>query len=163
MTRDVPILLFTLLLGVLLCISVGHPHLLSSDGNKFLEGFMDTDILSTLGFITAVGNAATLTIHIQLLNLEDSTDVRFSKTRSSLKKSAISLVYVFSIVFIALVIKPFLPHIETVDSLVNSVGIVCMFVSLSVLRDITLCVFKIPTTKDINQIADANRRSLKAD
>jgi uncharacterized membrane protein len=149
-------------MGMLLCISVFHPNLLSSDGNKFLGGFMDTDILSTLGFITAVGNASTLTIHIQLNNLEDSTNVQFSKTRSSLKKSAISLVYAFSVVFIALVVRPFLPHFATVDSLVNSVGIVCVFVSLSVLRDITLCVFKIPTTKDINKIADANRRSLKA-
>ncbi|MEI6799059.1 MAG: hypothetical protein WCO04_07575, partial [Pseudomonadota bacterium] len=71
-------------------------------------------------------------------------------------------VYAFSVVFIALVFRPFLPDLATVDSLVNSVGIVCVFFSLSVLRDITLCVFKIPTTKEINKIADANRRSIKA-
>lgn len=161
MGRDLPWLLFLLLCGVLSIFSFLHPSALSDVGNPFLKDFMDNDILSTLGFITAVGNASTLSIHLHLNHLEDKTLANFPRVRRSLRKSAVSLVYVFVIVFMCLVLKPLLPAGESYQATVNSVGIAGMYFSLSVLRDITVTVFKIPTEKAIAKIAAVNQDASK--
>lgn len=156
--KAAPWVLLLALLAVLLGVSVHHSHFLSDSGNPFLKDFMDNDILSVLGFITAVGNAATLSIFLHLNHLEDETLAKFTRTRSSLRKSAVSLVYIFLIAFIALVIKPLLGNGEVSSAIINGVGIVCIFFSLSVLRDLTLTVFGIPTKKRIAEIKAENEK-----
>lgn len=152
-----PWLLLLALCAALLAISFTHPQHLSDDGNDFLSGFLDNDILSVLGFITAVGNAATLSIFLHLNNLEDRTDAKFVRTKNSLRLSAITLVYVFLIAFFAAILKPAIVTTSTGEAIFNSIGIVCVYVSLSVLRDLTLTVFNIPTVKKIEEIKKSNQ------
>lgn len=135
-----------------------NPTYLSDQGNPFLREFMDNDILSVLGFLTAVGNAATLGIFLHLNKLEDETNFKAKRTKISLKKSAVSLVYSFLIVFVVLVAKNWLPSKELYSALANSVGVAMVFFSLSVLRDLTLTVFGIPTKKIVESYEKKNRQ-----
>lgn len=157
MGKSAPWVLLLAISALLLAVSIHYSHYLSDEGNPFLKDFMDNDILSVLGFITAVGNAATLSIFLHLNRLEDETPVKFSRTRSSLKKSAVSLVYIFMIAFLALITKPLLGSAEVSSAIMNSIGIICIIFSLSVLRDLTLTVFGIPTKKRIAEIEAENK------
>lgn len=157
MSKNAPWIIFALLLVVLLLVSALKPSLLSDSGNSFLKDFLDNDILSVLGFITAVGNASILSIFLHLNKLEDETEAKFIRSRRSLKKSAVSLIVVFLIVFFVLIAKPMLGRGETLAACLNSIGILCVFFSLSVLRDVTLTVFSIPTARRIAEVAAKNR------
>lgn len=156
MGRDTPLVCLIILTSILFTTSYFSPNYLSDAGNSFLEDFLDNDILSILGFITALGNASTLSILMHLNHLEDETNVKFARTRISLRRSAISLIYFFLIVFVALMLKPLSPPEPQFSAFFNSIGIICVFASLSVLRDLALTVFGIPTKK---MIAEINRRN----
>lgn len=163
MSKNAPWLVFATILVALLTVSALAPELLSDSGNSFLKDFLDNDILSVLGFITAVGNASVLSIFLHLNRLEDETEAKFKRTRSSLKKSSVSLIVVFLITFIVLILKPILGASQVVSACMNSIGILCVFFSLSVLRDLTLTVFAIPTARKIAEIAAKNKANNGSD
>lgn len=162
MGKDAPIVIFIAVLAVLFSVSIFNPQALSDLGNAFLKDFMDNDILSVLGFITAVGNASTLSILLHLNHLEDETSAKFIRTKKSLRSSAVSLVFIFIVIFVTLIVKPLLPALEIYQAFSNSIGIIGMYFSLSVLRDITITVFKIPTKKEILRIAEENSKVLSS-
>lgn len=153
--------LFLALCSFLAAVSFTNPEHLSDDGNSFLRDFLDNDLLSVLGFITAVGNASVLSIFLHLNHLEDEASFKTTRTRESLRKSAVSLVYVFLFSFVVVVLKPRLSHTEELNALFNSLGIVAVYFCLSVLRDLTLVVFAIPTKKKIAEMQERNRRAAK--
>lgn len=156
--KGAPWVLYLAVCGVLLVVSLQHPEYLSDSGNPFLKGYLDNDILSVLGFVTAVGNAASLSIFLHLNKLEDETTAKFLRTRKSLRLSAVSLVVIFLIAFLALVLKSMIPSSPTSEALINSVGIACTLFSLSVLKDLTLTVFAIPTKKRIGEMHQKNSK-----
>lgn len=143
---------------LLMAISVHHSHLLSDEGNPFLRDFLDNDILSILGFMTAVGSAASMTILIKLNDLEDDTEARFMRVKKSLKASSVSLIFVFLVCFVALIFKPIVAKDQVGQALFNSVGIGCVFFCFSVLRDLTLTVFGTPTKRMISEQVIKNRK-----
>lgn len=159
MGRDAPIILFIFLCSLLATFILLRPEYLSDDGNKFLRDFLDNDILSVLGFITAVGNAATLSIFLHLNSLEDEVKFKANRSKKSLKKSAISLVYAFLIAFFAVTIKHPISNSPHWTAFINSIGVACVFFSLSVLRDLTLFVFGIPTKTKILEIQKKNQEN----
>jgi hypothetical protein len=155
--REVKWVLLLAVCSLLLSVSIKYPHFLSDTGNEFLRDFVGVNLLSVLGFITAVGNAATLSIFLHLNQLDDNADFAAKRTKRSLKLSAVSLVYVFSIAFVAVVLKGIFGSDERAEALFNSVGIVAVFFSLSVLRDLTLTVFAIPTVREVKKWQEQNR------
>lgn len=157
MSKSAPWIFFATLLSVLLFLCALKPSLLSDTGNAFLKDFLDNDILSVLGFITAVGNASVLSIFLHLNMLEDKTEAKFVRARRSLKKSAVSLIVVFLVAFFVLIVKPMLTSEDVITAIANSIGILCVFFSLSILRDLTLTVFSIPTARKIAEVAAKNR------
>lgn len=150
--KGAPWVLLLSLFCVLAGLSWHKPYFISDQGNKFLADFLDNDLLAVLGFITAVGNAATLNIFLHLNKLEDESDFKPRRVRGSLKNSATSLVYVFLVAFVVVSVKPILPSDQRWEAFANTVGICCVFFSLSVLRDLTITVFHIPTKKRILEI-----------
>ena len=148
---------YLLFCSVLIAISARYPSLLSDKGNEFLKDFLDFQILSVLGVLTAVGNAASLTIFLRLREIEDNSPARFNRASKSLKKSALSLLAVFLVAFGAVVIKPLLPEVERYQALINSVGIACVVFALSVIKDLTMTVFAIPNRERIMEIYESNK------
>lgn len=119
---------------------------------------MDNDILSILGLVTALGNASILSIFLHLNYLKDEAEFEGRRVRSGLQISGLSLVTVFIIAFVILILKPIVPRLDFLSALMNSIGILCVVFSLSVLRDILLTVVKIPSKTDIRKAQEANRK-----
>lgn len=158
--KDWPPVVFFLLSACLFSASFFYPKFLSDDGNSFLKDFLDNDILSVLGFITALANASVLSIFLHLNYLDDEVNFKGTRVRNGLKLSAVSLIVVFLIAFVVVIIKPMFAGLEVLNAILNSIGILCVFFSLSVLRDIMLTVVKIPTKKKIKAAQEENRNRL---
>lgn len=143
------------LLTVLLTISFSAPYLLD-DRNKFLEGFVNHELLGTLGFIVAVTLASAASVHFELNRIEDATGKPFLRTRRSLRRSAYSLIVLFSVAGLVVVIKPLVPEVPHNLAVANSFAIVIIYFNLSVLFDLTRTVFKIPSIEAIKRMDREN-------
>lgn len=151
MAKARPWMMLIGLLVVLLWISVATPHLLN-DSNSFLSGFVNHELLGTLGFIVAVTLASAASVHFELNKLEDATGKPFSRTRKSLKKSAYSLVVLFALAGFIVIVKPLLPDPSHSQAVANSFAIAIIYFNLSVLYDLTSTVFKIPSVSAIKKM-----------
>jgi hypothetical protein len=160
MFRDWPPIAFCFLAATLLTVSALSPSYLSDGGNRFLRDFLDNDILSVLGFVTALANASILSIFLHLNYLDDEADFSGTNVRRGLKASAVSLIVLFLLTFAVLVMKPIVPSWPQLSAALNSIGILCVVFSLSVLRDITITVTKIPTKKTILNTQKKNKEAI---
>ncbi|WP_152998859.1 hypothetical protein [Sphingopyxis sp. H115] len=136
---------------VLLTISFVEPHLLN-DRNKFLANFVNHELLGTLGFIVAVTLASAASVHFELNKIEDQTGKPFLRTRSSLKRSAYSLIVLFGAAGVIVIVKPLLPSPDYNRAVANSLAIGIIFFNLSVLLDLTRTVFRIPSAENIKRM-----------
>ena len=159
MFRDLVQILFCLLFAVLMTASLFFPQFLSDQGNQFLQEFMDIDILAVLGFITALSNASILSIFLHLNYLDDEVMFSGKRVRGSLKLSAVSQSYGLLLSWVGVIIKPIIPQEVHLIAVLNSIGILCVVFSLSVLRDISLTVAKIPTKRKIRELQKKNAMS----
>lgn len=162
MFKGIVPLLFCGLFAVLVTTSYFAPNYLSDSGNSFLRDFMDVDVLSVLGFVTALSNASILSIFLHLNYLDDEVEFTGTRVRRSLRHSAVSLVAVFLLSFVIVVVKPILPQHENLSALMNTFGILCVVFSLSVLRDISITVARIPSKRAIRKIQEENRANQQA-
>ena len=149
MSKAQPWFLLLAFFSFLIAVSFRCPVYLSDEGNAFLRDFLDNDILSVLGFITAVGVAAILSIVLHLNELEDATGFSAKRTRRSLELSAVSFIFCFALAFVSVVLKPVFGIGQTPSALFNSFSIVLVLVSASILLDLTRTVFAIPTRRKI--------------
>lgn len=155
MGKALPWMILTGVLTVLLSISFSAPHLLD-DRNKFLADFVNQELLGTLGFIVAVTLASAASVHFELNRLEDETGKPFLRTRSSLRRSAYSLIALFASAGMVVLIKPLVPNVPYNIAVANSLAIAIVFFNLSVLLDLTRTVFKIPSISEIKRMDAAN-------
>ncbi len=138
--------------SILLSVSLQRPELLD-DNNLFLKGFVNHELLGTLGFIVAVTLASASNLHIELNKLQDEVGKPFSRARNSLKKSVYTLLLLFGAAVVLVVIKPMLPtngYGESV-ALLHSGAIVILFFNLSVLYQLTKAVFAIPPVSSLKK------------
>lgn len=150
MAKILPWILLSVLLAALTMISFFQPHLLN-DNNKSLASFINHDLLSVLGFVIAVTLASATSVHFELNRLEVSSGKTFDRTRSSLKRSAYSLIFLFGFATVIVVFKPLLPERPFYGAMANSLAIGVIFFNLSVMLDLTRTVFKIPAVRPIVQ------------
>lgn len=155
MSKIIPLILLIALATVLSTISFTEPQLLD-DRNDFLKSFVNHELLATLGFIMAVTLASAASLHLELNKIEDQTTKKFVRTRKSIRRSGYSLLVVFAIAGILVIVKPLLPSPEYNAAMANSIAILLLFFNLSVLYDLTMTVFKIPSIKAINEMDDNN-------
>lgn len=155
-----PPIVFCGLAACLFTCSFYAPQFLSDTGNEFLKDFLDNDILSVLGFITALANASVLNIFLHLNYLKDEAQFTGRHIRRGLKLSAVSLIVVFLFAFLIVIAKPIVPAWEILNAILNSVGILCVFFSLSVLREIMITVVSIPSKSDIKKAQEENRKRM---
>jgi hypothetical protein len=114
-----------------------------SDENYFLRDFLDNDLLSVLGFVTAVTLASAANIHLQLNALEMQRGVHFSSTKNGLRKSALTLILAFFFSLVVVVLKPIFHSNEWAQISFNIAALTMVLVCLEVLWDITCTTFKI--------------------
>lgn len=147
------------LVGILLgLISLDHPNLLN-DNNGFLESFVNHELLATLGFIVAVTLASAASLHLELNRLEDETGVAFSRTRSSIRKCAYSLLALLVGAVVLVVTKPILWGGYYESAFANSAAILIIVFNLFVLYALTRTVFAIPTVAKIKEARSEQSQS----
>lgn len=134
---------------ILLCLSAAllatwFDSSIFSDENFFLKDFLDNDLLSVLGFVTAVTLASAANIHLQLNALEVQRGCHFTATKGGLRKSALTLILAFFVSLVIVVLKPVFQCHLWVQIFSNIAALTMIVVCLEVLWDITNTTFKIP-------------------
>lgn len=157
MFRDWVQVSFCLLAALLITLSFLGPNYISDSGNSFLKDFLDNDILSVLGFITALANASILSIYLHLNYLDDEANFKGTRVRRGLRISGLSLIFVFLFAFLVVLVKPIVPASDQLNAFLNSLGILCVVFALSVLRDILITVAKIPSKRAVLKAQEDNR------
>jgi len=150
-----PWTILTILATVLLSISFAQPWMLN-DNNGFLRGFVNQELLATLGFILAVTLASSASLHLELNKLQDDTGLPFTRTRTAVRRSAYSLLVLFAGAVVLVIAKPLLPAKPPSAALANSAALLIIYFNLMVLYDLTRTVFAIPTAKSIKAKLDDN-------
>lgn len=142
------------ILTVLLTISASAPYLLSDEGNKFLAGFVNQELLSLLGVIVTITLASAGNLHLELNKMQDRTKLPFTRTRKAVKLSAYSLIAILAAAGALVVVKPMLGPDMRATAACNAVAIVLIVFSLFVLIDMTRTIFAIPATSTLPKADD---------
>jgi uncharacterized membrane protein YidH (DUF202 family) len=144
------------LLTVLLVVSACEPHVLSDNGNTFLKGFVNQELLALLGVIVAITLTTTGNLHFELNKLQDRTGAPFTKTRQSVRWSAYSLILLFVAGAALVIVKPLLGAGETTTAVCNSIAIVIIVFDAFVLTDLTITTFKLPAPSTLPEKPNDN-------
>jgi magnesium-transporting ATPase (P-type) len=125
------------LAGVLVVISVTAPEIMSE--NKFLEGFINQEILSIMAVIMTISIATIATIHIWFNELEAKHETRvFGGARREINQSAFYFVFLFVAQLVCLIVRSL--HIfadnETAISLFNGASLLLLLLSVITLLDV---------------------------
>ena len=149
MPKPARLFLLFIIIGIGVGLNVHFPGIFSDKKNTFLRDFLDVDLLAVLGFVASVSIASASSIMIHLNQLSDVTEVEFVRTRRSLRNSALTMVIAFVIALGVVVGKPVLPQNSVYTTSANFLALLTLLVSTSVLWDLTMTVFKIPSARKI--------------
>lgn len=141
-------------LAVLLSVSACSPYLLSDQGNAFLKGFVNQELLSLLGVIVTITLASAGNLHLELNKLQDRSKLPFSRTRTAIRRSAYSLILIFASAGVLVVVKPLVGYDMRATAACNSVAIVLVLFSLFVLTDLTRTTLAIPAASTLPEAND---------
>jgi hypothetical protein len=101
-----------------------------------------------LGFMVTITLGSVANIHLQLNSLEDVLDRSFDRT--ALRRSSLSMIWLFVVAFIIVLTKPIVPQDPVwIVSLFNSLAILIFYFNVMVLFDVTKAAFKIPSVKTL--------------
>jgi len=137
------------LLTVLLTVSACAPYRLSDEGNAFLAGFVNQELLSLLGVIVTITLASAGNLHLELNKLQDRTAKPFERTRRAIKLSTYSLILIFALAGALVVVKPMFADDVHATAACNSIAIVLVVFSLFVMADLTRTVLAIPASSTL--------------
>lgn len=141
-------------LTVLLTVSACAPYLLSDDGNAFLKGFVNQELLSLLGVVVTITLASAGNLHLELNKLQDMTGKPFARTRQAVRLSAYSLIVIFVLACVLVVVKPTLGTDMRATATCNSIAIVLIVFSIFVLTDLTRTILAIPAVSTLPKVDD---------
>ncbi len=136
-------------LTVLLSSSACAPYFLSDDGNEFLRGFVNQELLSLLGVIVTITLASAANLHLELNKLQDLTGKEFLRTRKAIKRSSYSLIAIFATAGLLVILKPTFGSEMHATAACNSIAIVLVLFSLLVLVDLTRTILSIPASCEV--------------
>lgn len=103
-----------------------------------------------MGIIVSITLASTANIHFELNKIEAGRNI-FPKTRTNLKKSAISLLLALIFCIGVSLLKGSAGFADTGQAIVNSLILLTLLFSLFVLWDIANLVFKIRGTSKVQK------------
>lgn len=140
-------MLFQLLLiaiaTVLVVTSICIPSVLSDGGNVFLRGFVNQELLATLGVIVTITLASAGAIHIELGKLSRERSINLDREKQAVRFSAYLLLAQFLTALALVVLKPVLAASERQTAFANSIGLFIILWAVAVLYDLTRAAFSI--------------------
>lgn len=124
-------------------LSIFSPCTLS-DSNKFLNSFVNHELLSFLGVMVTITLGSAANLHFELNQLEERYKKRvFASTRKEVKQAALSMIFMLVFAILLVVIKPLLNYGDTVVSVLNGTALLIIFANVLTLTDITMAAFKL--------------------
>jgi hypothetical protein len=146
MNKTVARCIFICAVSVWIMLSLAAPWVMS-DGNVFLKGFVNHELLAFLGVVVTITLASATNLHLELNKLEEQEQrLGFTGTRAAIKRSAISLVTMLMIAIVLTVAKPLVvlpdPHQQQIgQSLFNGAALLIVLFNVLVLIDLTQAAF----------------------
>lgn len=128
---------------ILTAVSLYHPSALSDSGNEFLKGFINQELLATLGFVASLSIAAAGTIHIELGKLAARLNADLDRQKWAVRASAYLLLWQFLAALVLVIVKPILPASEMVSAFANAIGVMILVWAVAVLYDLVRAAFMI--------------------
>lgn len=143
MTRSIAICSLIAALAVVLVCANYNPSFLS-DKNRFMQHFVNHELLAILGIIMTITLASAAQLHLEFNKFEEKAKRRFlTKTRQGVVHGAFSLIFAFLIAVVIVVLKPLLPHSEGAEALANGLALILLLFNVLVLLDLTQLAFAI--------------------
>lgn len=144
MSKEIPRILLILIFCLLMTGCIFFQWWISR--NSFLDTFLNGSYLSVMGTIVSITVASCSNIYLRLGQLEAAGRGPFPGTKKALRKSAFSLVFIFSAAFFILVLRGAIDASGRFGAFLNSLLICGVFFFCSVLLDITRVAFKLPSS-----------------
>lgn len=128
----------------MIVISVISPQYIS-DSNKFLENFVNHELLNILGVILAITLASVANIHLAFNRIEERYGApnALHRSRSNLRKAAYWLIGLFVSGAIIVVVKPVACSGPVSSALFNTAALVVLIWHILILMSLTELVFRI--------------------
>jgi hypothetical protein len=116
-----------------------------SDKNDFLKGFVNHELLATLGVILAITIASAGQLHLTLNDQEIKYKQpgAFKNTRDGVKKAAYWMIALFFFAVVDVIVKPLVPKTQTWEALTNGAAVVIVLATILILVSIIRLVFAI--------------------
>ena len=130
-------IVLVVLAGVFIAMSVCQPAILAK--NKFLDGFINQEVLSIMAVIMTISIASIATIHIWFNELEDKHGHKvFGAARKEINQAAFYFIGLFLAQLLCLIIRslPIFDGSEMALSLFNGGSILLLLCSVLTLIDI---------------------------
>jgi polyferredoxin len=145
MTKTVAYVSLIVAVAIVIMCAIGAPDVLS-DSNKFLEGFVNHELLAVQAVILSITLASTAQIHLEFNKIEEryKRQNALIKTRQNVRTGAMFLIFLFLLAVVIVVAKPLLAHAPWSEALFNGAAIVVLVWNVLILADLTLTVFGIP-------------------
>lgn len=143
MSKVLPRIAAILFLSIILVVSEFFPDTLD-EKNRFLEKFLSGSCLSVLGTMISITVASCANIYLRLSQVETKRQIKLIDTKSSIRRSAYSMIFLFFSAFMMLSIKGSLDPNGRAVAVIDGLLIIWMFLYCSILYDIMRTAFKIP-------------------
>lgn len=143
MIHRISIAAFLALSGLLGYVSIRHPYLIGAE-NKFLNSFIDQQLLSILGVIVTITLASAASLHLQLNEMQYHTGEKFHEARQSNKRYVYLLITLFASAFILILLKSLNFWTDVGFSTLNALCILIFVLNLMALLDLSIAIFALP-------------------
>jgi hypothetical protein len=117
-----------------------------ADGNAFMRGFVNHELLAFLGVIVTITLASAANLHLTLNQLEAAAKEKnnFPATRRAVKMSAYAMLWLLVFAFVLVVVKPLATSGNVyVEAFFNGGALVIVITNILILADLTEAAFKI--------------------
>lgn len=143
MTRSISWCILISALAVVVACAVAMPQVLSN-GNQFLNGFVNHELLAILGIIMTITLASAASLHLEFNKIEE----RYKKeglreTRRGVKQGAYCLIVLFLVAVVLVVVRPLAAGTPAVEALFNGTALILLLWNVLVLIELTQLAFSI--------------------
>jgi hypothetical protein len=128
---------------ILTLTSICVPNALSDSGNAFLRGFVNQELLATLGVIVSITLVSAGAIHIELVKLAKEMRIDVEREKRAVRNSAFLLIWLLLAALILVVLKPIVALGERPSAFANALGLMILIWAIAVLYDLTRAAFTI--------------------
>ena len=129
--------------AILMATSICLPAAISDQGNAFLKGFVNQELLATLGVIVSITLVSAGGLHIELVKMSKELKIDLEREKLAVRRSAFLLIALLVAALVLVVLKPVIATAERPSAFANAAGLFIIIWAIAVLYDLTRAAFSI--------------------